>query len=158
MSAPSKPNNETCTTARAALQSYVIYCGPLFIAATVSGTYWLARHLRKDGISSLVLASIGLLMAGWMRGFRLRVDAGELEYRDGFYRLVRMPLTSIVSVRHRWIDVSKIGRAVRLPHLIISYSQENKRAHVLVNRLLFNGKQLRQVVCVVNAASAATPS
>lgn len=86
-------------SARAALSSYFVLAGiwiGLGVAYTASA---LADADRELYTVSILCISVGSLWIVWLRGFKLRIIAGVLEYRDGLYRSVRIPAENITEVK-----------------------------------------------------------
>ncbi len=80
---------------------------------------------------------VGSIWIAWLRGFRLRIGAGKLEYRDGLYKSVEVPMSEIKDVKSTWVEWRFLGRLLRVPRLVIVYGPE-------VNRLAINMKPFRK--------------
>ena len=89
--------------ARASAGGYVLLAGP-FGALGLLWT-WLALHRPGSGSWSAVAvcaAAAGLWVV-WLRGFRVRIAEGVLEYRDGLYRTRRCLLADIRHLEVAWV-------------------------------------------------------
>ena len=76
---------------RAARSVYVLWLS-IWLGLAALGA---AADLRASSIC-VVLA---LVVAGWLRGFRITIAGDRLVYRDGFWRTVCIPLSDVKSIR-----------------------------------------------------------
>jgi hypothetical protein len=75
---------------------------------------WLALYRPGSGAWTAVAicAGIVLLWVVWLRGFRVRIADGVLEYRDGLYRTQRCLLEEIQ--RCEWVADTRLWLVVAL--------------------------------------------
>jgi hypothetical protein len=82
-------NSDNKQESRAVLSSYIVLGWPYILATMI----WVLSYIKRpstDAIyASLLCIAVSLLCGTWLRGFRLSITDGYLEYRDGFYRTTR---------------------------------------------------------------------
>ena len=125
--------------ARAATSAYIALSGIWFI---FGGLYLVLAHYRpKAGACGVVAlcTAIGFLWVVWLRGFRLTLSDGILEYRDGFYRVTRVKLDDIIDVKNTWVRNSRMP----IPRLSIKFRPEN--AELLINVKPFQRYAIRAI-------------
>lgn len=71
----------------------------------------------QGAVICLGVASVWIV---WLRGFRLRVNDGGFEYRDGLYRTRRCQLADIEDAKATWISWRFLWRTLRVPRMVIS--------------------------------------
>jgi hypothetical protein len=124
-------------SARAAISSYIVLAGIWIVLAVVYAGLAFATRGHGMNIGGLVALGVGLIWVAWLRGFRLEVGEGKLEYRDGLYKSVAVPLSEIREVKSAWVEWRILGRTLRVPRLIIVYGPQS-------NRLSINTKPFRR--------------
>jgi hypothetical protein len=106
-------------TIRSTLSSYIALCGIWVALALVDLVLHLQNTGRGWGAAALIATGIGLLFWLWLRGFKLSLSNGSLEYRDGLYRSLKIDIEEIASIRDQWIGWSNLGRSVRIPRIVV---------------------------------------
>ena len=141
---PTHLENKDCPaafTANAALSAYIVMSGIYFvlgIAILVGESY----HRTNGGIWIAMLCLIcGGLWVLWLRGFRIRIQNGIFEYRDGFYRTHSCKLDEIKSTRAQWISWRFLWRALKVPRMIVNVTDPNAEP-ILINTKPFSRTSL----------------
>lgn len=133
----SSPESVAMVSARAAISSYIVLAGFWYLLALVYAVLAVAGRGRGMEIGVIVPFVVGTIWVAWLRGFRLRIGAGKLEYRDGLYKSVEIPLCEIKAVKSTSVKWRFLGRLMRVPRLVIVYGLE-------VNCLAINTKPFRK--------------
>ena len=83
---------------------------------------WLALYRPGSGAWTAVVicAGIVLLWVVWLRGFRVRIADGVLEYRDGLYRTQRCLLAEIQRCESEWVADTMLWRVMHLLRLVVA--------------------------------------
>ena len=92
-----------------------------------------------------ITSGVGALWIVWLRGFRLRVTARQIEYRNGFYRTVVIPSSEIADAQHVWVESSP-ALGVRVPRLVVGSRQGES---TIINSKVFRGRDLRILIDAV---------
>lgn len=129
----SRESASVVLSVRAAISSYIILAGVWIILAVVI----VADRRHGGNILGLVSIGVGLIWIAWLRGFRLEIGAGKLEYRNGLYKSVIVPLGEIREAKNAWVEWRRLGRVLRVPRLVIVYGAQ-------ANRLCINTKPFRR--------------
>jgi hypothetical protein len=86
---------------RAAIGSYVGLTGVWFVLGIACAILAVIGGPGKGlGLATALSFGPGCAFALWLTGFRLRIAEGVLEYRNGFFRTVRIPLQTIREARY----------------------------------------------------------
>lgn len=133
--------------AHSAFSSYFVLSGIWFVLAI--GYALLGLRNPKSNCLDVSLGTflIGLLWVFWLRGFRLRIDSDQIEYRNGLYKSVAVPLKEITNVRNSWIEWKRLGRAVKIPRLIITYGAQ--ASSIAINTKPFRKQDIRFVMSIL---------
>jgi hypothetical protein len=113
-----------------------VLAGFWFVLALVYAGLALADR-RHGEAGVLVPLVVGFMWIAWLRGFRLEIGNEKLEYRDGLYKSVAVPLSGIREVKNAWVEWRFLGRLLRVPRLVIVYGSQ-------VDRLAINAKPFRK--------------
>jgi len=68
---------------------------------------------------AVLCAGIVALWVVWLRGFRVRIKDGVLEYRDGRYQTQRCPLAEIAWCDSQWVSIRSLGRQMSQLRLVV---------------------------------------
>jgi len=126
------------------LSSYLALSGIWFVLASV----YIALALKEPGqgmaIGGIVALSVGVLCVFWLRGFRLRMTDDHLEYRDGLYRSISIPLREVTKAKQTWVGWTVLGRSLRIPRFVVVYGTQNDR--VTINTKPFSRDDLQRLL------------
>ena len=101
--------------ARASPGGYVMLTG-VWVLLGLLWTWLAMSHSSNDFWAVAALCfGVALLWVLWLRGFRVRISHGQLEYRNGLYQTQRCLLADIAKSNARWVTERLLGR--RLSHL-----------------------------------------
>lgn len=130
---------------RAASSAYAALAGIWFVLGVL---YVLAGipHGQAGNGGALVSFAVGGLWVFWLRGFRLTVCSDSVAYRDGFYRLVLVPINEISAIRSTWAKWSFAGRDIRIPRLVIDYGVGR---HLIVNTKPFGRRDIASAIDLI---------
>jgi len=130
---------------RAASSAYAALAGIWFVLGFL---YVLAGipHGQVGNGGALVSFTVGGLWVFWLRGFRLTVRSNSVAYRDGFYRLVLVPIDEISAIRNTWTKWSFAGRDIRIPRLVIDYGVDR---HLIVNTKPFARRDIASAIDLI---------
>lgn len=110
---------ENVIVMRASPSSYMALCG-IWVVMAIFYTY---LGIRRPGTNVWVGAAIsGCVATGfamWVRGFRISIADGWLEYRDGFFRSTRVPLHEVVETRVEWVQINYHGLGRKIPRIVV---------------------------------------
>jgi hypothetical protein len=106
-------------TVRACLSSYIALCGAWALLAIFCASVEIFRSDGRLIPPLLISVSIGTGLILYLRGFKISVANGVLEYRDGLYRRHRLPLDQVQSVKWGNMSWHFLTEAVRVPGLIV---------------------------------------
>ena len=137
--------------AKAVFSSYIALGGIPILTAIL----WLIGYIKrpsKDAIyASLLCIAIALLWGIWLRGFKLTVTDKYLEYRDGLYRVSRVPLEDIAEMKHKWLQWKNFGRIVSIPRTAVI--TKDKKTAFLINDKPFGLNDLAMIRNLVKEAN-----
>jgi hypothetical protein len=136
-------SNETKIEGRAAVSAYLVLGAPFFLLAMGCAIVAWKHPERNAQTGAAICFLAGVLWAAWVRGFRIRITADQIEYRDGFYRSVTVPLNTIREVKNTWIEWKTFGRHLQIPRLVIVYGNDRRLA--AINTKPFKRRDLRTV-------------
>ena len=112
--------SKSVVTIRATLSGYVALSGIWFVLS--SGYLWL--HFFKPGPGAMEVAlltgGIAILWCCWLLGFKLSRSELDLVYRDGLYKIHRIPLADVEGYRFTWMKRKVLGRSLETPVLVIT--------------------------------------
>lgn len=130
---------------RAASSAYAALAGIWFVLGVL---YVLAGipHGQVGNGGALVSFAVGGVWVFWLRGFQLTVYSGSIVYRDGFYRVVLVPIDEISAVRSTWVKWSIAGRDIRIPRLVIDYGVDR---HLVVNTKPFTRRDIASAIDLI---------
>ena|ERR1700733_5187205 len=130
--------------ATAAFSSYVVLSGIWFVLALTFAVLALGSH--RPGVQAGVAISlaVGLLWVCWLRGFRLQIGIKNLEYRDGLYRSVVVPVCEIKEVKNSWVEWRVLSRLLRVPRLIVVYG--NPTQYLFINTKPFSRQKIHRAI------------
>jgi len=128
---------------RAVLSGYIALCGIWFVLAAVFA--WLAWRDPRSNVweGAAISGGIGLLFAVWLRGFKITIADGWLEYRDGLFRSSRVMLADIDEIHVEWIAVGHHGMGRKIPRIVVS--ARNGAVVFRVNPKPFAKEDLRKI-------------
>jgi len=92
--------------------------------------------------------AMGLLMIIWFRGYKLAVTDEFLEYRDGRYRVSKIPLADCSEMKREWVEVDVKGTIMhRLEIRVIAKDRETgfTRTAFIINGEAFGKKDLQMI-------------
>jgi hypothetical protein len=141
--------------ARAAISSYVVLAGVWFLLSLTGAVFCIGLHRSGMATGIVLPLAVGMMWAGWLRGFRLEIDDQSLRYRDGLYKSVAVPRTEIQDVKNAWIEWKLLTRAVRVPRLLIIYG--SRRSRLAINAKPFRRKEIQQAIEILRTSGSRTP-
>jgi hypothetical protein len=147
-----KKGTDVTLVLRASLGSHVAFCSVWLILAIGYGLLALSRRSVDLLVGALLPALITLSCIVWMRGHRISLVSGVLEYRDGFYRSRRIPVADIGSVSNTWPAVRILGRDIEVPRL--SIATKDGAVVFQINSKPFSRRDLATIRNVLMQASA----
>lgn len=136
--------SENTTTIRAALTSYIVLCGGWGILALMDLFICLRSPGKGFEAGLLASAGVGLLFWLWLRGFKLAISDGRLEYRDGLFRTERINLDEISTVKDEWVGWSFLGRSIRIPRTVV-LSKDGRKA-IWINTKPFGRRDFYRIL------------
>lgn len=105
--------------AKSAPSTYLVM-GGLFTGLAV-WAMWV--QLLNASADSWKGAAVSVFMAVawtiWARGFRIRITASTLEYRDGLYRVHAIPRSDVSGFEAEWITWPIFGSAITVPRMVV---------------------------------------
>jgi len=140
--------------ARAAVSSYVVLGGFWFVIAVANWVLALINRMTDLALVAFLSCLIGLLWVCWLKGFRLRINNGQLQYRNGFYSSVTVPLAEITDFRSTWVETKVLGQALRMPRLVVAYDARR----ILINTKPFRKEDLRALFDALKRARGSVTS
>jgi hypothetical protein len=130
--------------ARASFNAYLVLAGTWILL----GIAMLLGELQKHYIHSWTMIAITLSVASmwciWIRGFRIRISKDTVEYQDGLYNCSSVSLDNIKSVRISSVEVRILGRALRMPRLIVN--SRDGRDNLIISIKPFSRKDIQFVM------------
>jgi hypothetical protein len=106
-------------TIRATWTTYLVLSGIWIILAI--GYLFLA--LRAPGksleLGALISAGVAILWVTWIRGFRITLSQGWIEYRDGFFRCTKVLLKEIADIQRENLEWKLLGRKLAIPRIAV---------------------------------------
>jgi hypothetical protein len=143
--------------ARASISGYVVLSGIWFALASLF--LWCAifrassepqniESARLGMLSTAALCTVvGLLWCAWLKGFRLQVSSGVLEYRNGLYQTQRVKIKDIQRVSSKWIEWRVLWRRITVPRMVI----ELRDAHsIAINIKPFSRPDLARLKSILS--------
>lgn len=104
---------------RSTWTSYVALAG-IWILLTIA--YWLLS-LRSPGhnleTGGFITGGVAILWIVWLRGFKITVSNGFIEYRDGFFRSSRLALTDIADIKTESAGWNMLSRKMVIPRIVM---------------------------------------
>ena len=135
----------------AVLSSYIALGGIPAVLAIVN--YILAIKDPNNGaiILALICSLITILWALRLRGFKIAVTDRYLEYRDGFYRSMRIPLEDVAEMKHKWVEWKNLGRTLSIPRTAVI--TKDRKIAFLINDKPFGLADLAMIQNMVKEAN-----
>lgn len=107
-------------TIRATWTSYIVL-GGVWILLAIG---YLLLCLRSPGknleVGALIAGGVAILWLIWLRGFKITVSYGSIEYRDGFFRSSKVDLSEIANIKNESIGWNVLGQRFRIPRIIVT--------------------------------------
>jgi hypothetical protein len=106
-------------TIRAAPTSYLVLTGIWVLLAI--GYLFLSIRSPGENLESgaLIAGGVAILWWIWLRGFKITVSEGCLEYRDGFFRSSKIALSEIADVKTESVGWNLLGQKLRIPRITV---------------------------------------
>ncbi len=117
-------------SARAAISAYIALAGFWIVLALVFVALAVAERAHGMVSGAAIALAVGLAWIVWLRGFRLEIGNGKIEYRDGFYKSVIVALSEVRETKNAWVEWKLPGRHLRVPRLVIVYGPRAERLAV----------------------------
>lgn len=132
------------TTIRATWTSYIVL-GGVWILLAIG---YLLLGLRNPGknleLGVLIAGGLAVLWFTWLRGFRITVSHGYLEYRDGFFRSSRVALNDITNIKNERMEWKLLGQKLAIPRVTIT--AKNGEMVIRINPKPFGSGELQRVM------------
>lgn len=106
-------------TVRAQFKSFIALSAIWVILAVANLYLYFVKHVPDSELVVLLTGTIALLWWIWLRGFKLTISGGELEYRDGFFKSSRVSIKDIVDIKNKYIEWNVITRKIKIPRIFI---------------------------------------
>ena len=131
-------------TIRAKWTSYLVLMGIWILLAI--GYLFLSIRNPGRGLESgsLIAGGIAILWWIWLRGFKINISDGCLEYRDGFFRSSKISLREIVDIKTESIGWNLLGQKFRIPRLSVINS--NREIAMRINPKPFGRHSLQRII------------
>lgn len=134
-------------TMRAAPSSYLVLCGVWVLIALG----YLALSLRNPssglGKGAAIAGTVAFLWWLWLQGFKIKITQSFLEYRDGFFKSFRIPLSEIDQLKDASIEWRTLGRRIRAPRLLVI--NNDQRVAISINTKPFRLADLQKIRMVI---------
>ena len=140
--------------AKAVFSSYIALGGIWAVLAIVCFILAIKNFSHGDLIPALICSLVTILWTLWLRGFKLTVTDEYLEYRDGLYRVSKVPLEDIAEMKHKWIQWKNFGRIVSIPRTAVI--TKDKKTAFLINDKPFGLNDLSMIRNMVKERGEST--
>jgi hypothetical protein len=133
--------------ARAAPSSYFALAGIWFVLGMAYGLLALSRPLQGMLVPLALCISCGVAWIIWLRGFRIRISPSKVEYRNGLYNLIVIPLNEVTEVQNTYVEWKILTRSVRAPRMVVIYGKQSDR--VTINIKPFRNEDVRTLLNIL---------
>lgn len=138
------------TTIRATYTSYCALSGVWILLAV--GYLLLAFRTPGHNLESgaLIAGGVAVIWVMWLRGFKITLSDGCVEYRDGFFRSSKVTLSDIADVKTDNIEWNVLGRRIGVPRLVVI--RGNGEVAIRINPKPFARHALQRILMEMNKA------
>jgi hypothetical protein len=136
---------------RSSLLSYVMLIG-IWIFLAIGSIAFAVKIPHHGWEKSVALTGcVIVLLACWLRGFKITVTNTFLEYRDGLYKSSKIALLDIADIKHKSLKVHHQPHRIG-PYQILIISK-NSGSIITINTKPFKLIDIQKVLSVIDKRS-----
>ncbi len=107
------------TIIRAAWTSYLVLGGVWILLAIGYLLLGLCSPGKNFESGVLIAGGVATLWFTWLRGFKITISHGCVEYRDGFFRSSKAALNEIADIKNKSKEWNLLGQKIRIPRIMV---------------------------------------
>ena len=117
-------------TIRASIGAHILLAGIWAVLAIAFFNACIKNPNNGFLIPALICSLITILFILWLRGFKLAVTDEFFEYRDGRYRVSKIPLANYSEMKFEWIEFKGCGISGQRPQMLV-ITKDGKTAFII---------------------------